>query len=96
VSHNLLLILATGLLDKTIRLLIINPAFDPSSSHIHLLPLARSEKAQLATSEQQASQAYAAWKDAERQELPQEKVEELKGIAMEKDQILRSMQDLCD
>jgi hypothetical protein len=96
VSHNLLLILATGLPDKTIRLLIIKSAFDSSSSHIHILPFNRSEKAQLASSEQQASQAYAAWKDAERQGLPQEKVEELKGIAMEKDQILRSMQDLCD
>jgi hypothetical protein len=91
VSHNLLL--NSGLITRP---LIINPAFDPSSSHIQLLPLARSEKVQLATSEQQASQAYAAWKDAERQGLPKEKVEELKGIAMEKDQILRSMQDLCD
>lgn len=90
-SHNLLL--NSGLITRP---LIINLAFDPCSCHIHLLPLNRSEKAQLASSEQQASQAYAAWKDAERQGLPKEKVEELKGIAMEKDQILRSMQDLCD
>jgi hypothetical protein len=40
--------------------------------------------------------AYSAWKDAERKGEPKERIEKLKDMAMEKDQQLRGMQDLCD
>lgn len=40
--------------------------------------------------------AYQAWKDGERQGLPKEKLDDLKAKAMEKDEILKGMQDLCD
>jgi len=55
-----------------------------------------SEKKQLEVAEKASSLAYSAWKDAERKGEPKERIEKLKDMAMEKDQQLKGMQDLCD
>lgn len=56
-----------------------------------------SEQDQLAHAEKASADAFAEWKKAERQgHQSQDRIEELKARAMEKDEILRSLQDLCD
>lgn len=75
-------------------------SFDPHRQlMMHLVPLsglASSEKKQLDVAEKASSMAYQAWKDGERQGLPKERLDDLKAKAMEKDEILKGMQDLCD